>query len=120
MSAAPPSDSPSLISQIRTEAVSLESLLPPEIVEEPEKKDWVKITAIAVVVIGALIGIAGGLCISGIFPTEIIGGIDNALITFVTGGLIAASGGGVVFYKWQVKKMEAQGQQEASSSLPAE
>lgn len=76
-------------------------LLPAEREEETKPKDWVKITAIAILVISGLVAAFSVLCISGMFPVDIFGGTHTALFTAFGAGLVAASAGGVVYYKWK-------------------
>ncbi len=95
---------PSLFAQLESGAVQRASLLPAKLPEEKKPRDWVKITAIAVLVIAGLVAAFAGLSISGMFPVEIFGCYDNALFIAFGAGIVAASAGGVFYYKWKVPK----------------
>jgi len=93
--------SPSLYSLLDRGLVLKADLLPDEIEEDPKKRDWVKITAIVVLVLAGLVAAFAGLSLSGMFPVSIFGGTHNALFTLFGAGIVAACGGGVFYYKWK-------------------
>lgn len=69
--------------------------------DNPKPKDWIKITALVVLVIAGLVAAFSGLCLSGMFPIEIFGGTHNTLFTLFGTGLIAVSAGGIFYYRWK-------------------
>ena len=76
-------------------------LLTPKAKEKSSKTDWEWISTIVVAVIGALIAALSVICIMGIFPPELLGGLPWASVTFFIGAAIAAPAGLILFDKWQ-------------------
>ncbi|MCC5833054.1 MAG: hypothetical protein JJU12_08450 [Chlamydiales bacterium] len=85
----------------QSRTIQKKDLLPIKPEEETKPKDWVKITAIAILAIAGLVAAFCVLSISGMFPIDILGGTHNALFAAFGAGIVAAAAGGVVYYKWK-------------------
>ncbi|NGX60955.1 MAG: hypothetical protein K940chlam9_00430 [Chlamydiae bacterium] len=67
--------------------------------EDSKKKDWAKITGIAIAVIGGLIAALPVLSFLNMLPVSIVGGHDVACILFGVGVCVAAVGGAIFYVR---------------------
>lgn len=88
----------SLLQAIRDGRVVGASLLPPD--EKDKKKDWVLISAIAVVIIAGMVAAFGVLSFQGIFPIELIGGRPGVLITIFSAAIMGAPAAYIAVKHW--------------------
>ena len=68
--------------------------------DEPDGWEWAQIGIIALGVIGALVAAFGGICMAGMFPVDILGGTQGAIITMGAGAVTALSAGLTYYFKW--------------------
>ena len=75
--------------------------------EEPEKKDWLKITAIALLVLAGVVLAFAFFCTNGTFPKELLGGKIGLAATYTAGLCVLSVGGALFLYHW-IKKKDAE------------
>ena len=69
--------------------------------EPSQKKDWVKITSLVVLVIAALVTLFSFACLKGVFPVALMGGSTQIKYILLGSISLAAASGGLFYVKWQ-------------------